>query len=215
MAYKSCIHVEEFKKRKNCIRNLTKMHENFILASNRLAKKNKNQIPIKCFDCNMHATRLHICLSCVYIGCYNKNHHIHKHIQNTAHILAMDAEYGIIYCSKCNDYIYDPLNEQILLKAYINLGNSIDSLSLFFPWIPNQKELNLLNNFCCNNDPNESIINTNTSQTTYNNIKKRKYTSEYKMNLPLVNFDHSTFNSSSLGKIIICRFGITNIDLYL
>ncbi|XP_065317846.1 ubiquitin carboxyl-terminal hydrolase 27-like isoform X3 [Gordionus sp. m RMFG-2023] len=121
----------------------------------------------------------------------------------------MDAEYGIIYCSKCNDYIYDPLNEQILLKAYINLGNSIDSLSLFFPWIPNQKELNLLNNFCCNNDPNESIINTNTSQTTYNNIKKRKYTSEYKMNLPLVNFDHSTFNSSSLGLRGLINLGNT------
>lgn len=66
-------------------------------------------------------SRLHLCLQCVYIGCYQYKH-LFKHFQETKHYLgfnhinneififhniAMSIDYNEIYCYQCGDYVYD------------------------------------------------------------------------------------------------------------
>ena len=64
-------------------------------------------------DAFMSLSRLHCCLSCVYMGCW-KDKHIQSHLKAKKHCFAMDFVHCIVFCVECNDYIYDLDMDHIL-----------------------------------------------------------------------------------------------------
>ena len=52
-----------------------------------------------------------MCLQCVYVGCKD---HLKPHQEATGHCLFADVSTCNVFCSECNDYIYDPDFEQLL-----------------------------------------------------------------------------------------------------
>lgn len=89
------------------------------------------ETPIKCLSCQVgpSSSRLHACLYCVFIGCYEKKH-IHHHQRKFNHPLAIDLTHGHIYCIHCGDYVYDDQFELIgnvykkKQKSYFGLSHA-------------------------------------------------------------------------------------------
>ncbi|XP_027287819.1 ubiquitin carboxyl-terminal hydrolase 51 [Cricetulus griseus] len=106
-----CSHVESFKVAKNWRKNLRMIYQRFIWSGTPETRKRKAKSCI-CQVCNTHKNRLHLCLSCVYFGCFTEKH-IHIHAETKQHNLAVDLYHGVIYCFLCKDYVYDKDIEQI------------------------------------------------------------------------------------------------------
>ncbi|EDQ87525.1 uncharacterized protein MONBRDRAFT_33347 [Monosiga brevicollis MX1] len=59
---------------------------------------------------------LHLCLSCVFIGCFTFSQpngepparHSHEHAVQASHALSLSLAHRRVYCHFCNDFIYDP-----------------------------------------------------------------------------------------------------------
>ena len=60
--------------------------------------------------------RHHICLNCLYIGCFNFSNfsHTQAHFKKTDHAISIDMVYGSVYCFHCQDYQYDEKIEEII-----------------------------------------------------------------------------------------------------
>ena len=90
------------------------------------------QAHTRCSECGTHR-RLLLCLHCVYIGCYEARH-LQQHCKANQHSLgqatvggaplaphsrlrtALDLSYGTVYCSLCQDCVYDEELERIVLR---------------------------------------------------------------------------------------------------
>ncbi|TPX37880.1 hypothetical protein SeMB42_g06822 [Synchytrium endobioticum] len=73
----------------------------------------KLELPLpQCCDCDNVGSRLHACLQCVYLGCWNRGH-MSNHLRDQQHTFAMDFAHCRVFCSECNDYIYDADFEMI------------------------------------------------------------------------------------------------------
>lgn len=57
-----------------------------------------------CYACGGSGPHLYACLHCIYFGC--KGRHIFDHMEKKEHYVALELNYGIIYCHYCKDYIY-------------------------------------------------------------------------------------------------------------
>jgi len=60
--------------------------------------------------------RYHICLNCLYIGCFNFSNfsHTQEHFKKKDHAISIDMVYGSVYCFHCMDYQYDEKIEEII-----------------------------------------------------------------------------------------------------
>lgn len=111
----------------------------------------KQSQALKCHKCESSQSKLYACLQCVYFACYDKKH-IHEHAKVTRHFigesqftlmsmdclilckancccfilfnLAVDLSYGVLYCYRCKDHIYDDDFEEV---AAVKAGNFFGS----------------------------------------------------------------------------------------
>jgi len=109
---------------------------------------------VECQECMTHqhenenhhliSSRHHICLNCLYIGCFNFSNYSHtrEHFKKNDHAISIDMVYGSVYCFHCMDYQYDEKIEEIisdfLRSENFFLGGKFDvyfKLSLITPLI--------------------------------------------------------------------------------
>lgn len=112
-----------------------------------------------CNDClyanDIPLSRLHICLTCNHIGCFNLltnnySSHIHDHYNQTEnrHELSIDLTYGAVYCFSCKDFQYNEKIEEFIKENF--------SRENYFPhgkfseWEPTQQTLKIFSKISIN-----------------------------------------------------------------
>ncbi|TFK34607.1 cysteine proteinase [Crucibulum laeve] len=81
------------------------------------AKRRKVAAPA-CSTCNLSLSRPFACLHCVYAGCWVGGH-IVDHLKDKDHTFCADVKTGSVFCSECDDFIYDAKLDEIYLSAVI------------------------------------------------------------------------------------------------
>nr|XP_040032268.1 LOW QUALITY PROTEIN: ubiquitin carboxyl-terminal hydrolase 22 [Gasterosteus aculeatus aculeatus] len=141
MSPAGCPHANGFKV-DNWKQNLRVIYQCFVWSGSAETRKRKAKSCI-CHMCGAHLNRLHSCLSCVFFGCFAKNH-IHEHAKSKKHNLAIDLLYGGIYCFMCQDYIYDKDMEQIAKEEQRKAWKMQGVGEKYSTWEPTKRELELL-----------------------------------------------------------------------
>ena len=47
-----------------------------------------------CYTCSLYSLRIHVCLECIYLGCFEQKH-IQEHAQKSKHLLGEHAGFGL------------------------------------------------------------------------------------------------------------------------
>ncbi|KAI8620523.1 hypothetical protein BC830DRAFT_1059123, partial [Chytriomyces sp. MP71] len=73
--------------------------------------------------------RLHICLHCPFMGCFKQNH-IQSHLNDSTnnHCFAVDYHHGALFCSKCNDYVWDLDFERVLAGERVRMDALVSKI---------------------------------------------------------------------------------------
>ncbi|KAI8059576.1 hypothetical protein BC940DRAFT_313446 [Gongronella butleri] len=115
-----------------------------------LPKKTRRdkELPVpRCHGCTDNLSRLHMCLHCVFMGCW-KNGHMRQHLKSSDHTFAMDFGRCTLYCSKCHDYVYDTEWMECIIqmeRLKLNLGNrQFKSRSSLTGTIDNSSDVGLM-----------------------------------------------------------------------
>ncbi|KAI8136790.1 hypothetical protein BJV82DRAFT_675667 [Fennellomyces sp. T-0311] len=89
-------------------------------ATNDRKRKQYKELPLpQCSKCHDPLARSHICLHCIYMGCWRKDH-MRDHMKEKGHNFAMDFTHRTLYCYECSDYVYDnELNDLIVRQETI------------------------------------------------------------------------------------------------
>ncbi|KAI8327523.1 hypothetical protein BC941DRAFT_446805 [Chlamydoabsidia padenii] len=107
-------------------------------------KRYRNELPLpQCTVCADPLARLHVCLHCVYMGCWKKGHMRH-HLKTKKHTFAMDFTRCMLYCGDCQDYIYDTnLMDRVVRMETLksDLGNRRFRLRWARRWTPSPDEI--------------------------------------------------------------------------
>lgn len=118
---------------------------------------------------NSSSSRLCICATCYYVGCFRLDStrvsHIAEHSsEKTNHDIFIDLIYATVYCSKCKDFQYNDSLEDISRNSFYR-ANKLQ-FGKFSEWEPSQSILKLLKHFSVNltNNNNTNINNSNNSQ---------------------------------------------------
>ncbi|RUP47522.1 hypothetical protein BC936DRAFT_145648 [Jimgerdemannia flammicorona] len=70
-------------------------------------RRRLDELPLpQCTTCHTPLGRLHVCLHCVFMGCWADGHMAH-HMMEKGHGFAMDFSHRNLYCVECKDYVYD------------------------------------------------------------------------------------------------------------
>merc|ERR1711962_845819 len=117
---------------------------NFVYCFSKDAHKRK-ATSMKCHQCHTYSSYLHACMHCVYFGCYSGSRHIFDHLQKKNHVLAVDLNYGNIYCYMCQSYVYD-VEIDAIMKDEADRASQVryNGKSRYFDWEPNAIEHELL-----------------------------------------------------------------------
>ncbi|KAJ1739919.1 hypothetical protein LPJ78_005013 [Coemansia sp. RSA 989] len=82
--------------------------------------------PPVCLQCSTAGDRLHACLGCDSFGCWRpraQRHgqvpHIIQHLTDSGHAFALDFVHQQVFCSACNDYVYDSTVQAWLMGTQI------------------------------------------------------------------------------------------------
>lgn len=95
-----------------------------------------NSKQLKCETCSLKSaaassisplfsSRLHLCASCMYLGCFNlscPSSHIEQHAKTHDHYLSVDVTYGSVYCYLCKDFQYDQFIEDFARQLFLKEG---------------------------------------------------------------------------------------------
>jgi len=118
--------------------------DRFQNAKNR-AKRRKTSTPM-CGTCDMALSRPFVCLHCSYAGCWSKSH-VSSHLKNSGHQFCADVKSGSVFCSKCDDFIYDAALDDIYLSVVVTAEEKQTRFQVgkksrepFRPWIPTAKD---------------------------------------------------------------------------
>ncbi|KAK9767114.1 hypothetical protein K7432_003339 [Basidiobolus ranarum] len=126
------------------------------LETNEAGKKRKKlsvELPFSvCSDCHYTVGRVHGCLHCSYLGCWNRSH-LQVHLIDKDHIFAMDLNRFTVYCNNCDDYIYDiefdRVHDEEKLHTYTLVSKYIEphiKRPRYVEWRPNEVEVTALRN---------------------------------------------------------------------
>lgn len=142
---KGCSHYLEYKK----VHGLQsyKIIYRYLVKPSSEARKLKAKTCV-CHVCHCFSSRLHTCLSCVYFGCSDPENHMYIHVKTTGHILAVELNYGTVFCFKCRDYIYDAeldqisreIDQQAVHKQFFERRQPV----AYVAWEPTKAEIELL-----------------------------------------------------------------------
>lgn len=117
--------------------------------SQRPAKKRKLSTP-QCGSCGIALSRPFVCLHCSYSGCWSLSH-IQGHLSEAGHHFCVDAKSGSIFCSECDDFVYDAIISDVYNSTTLALEEKYTSFQVakkrrepFRPWTPNDKDTEAL-----------------------------------------------------------------------
>lgn len=136
-----CVHLEPFKRRQSDGECPTLDGFRKAIA---FLRQRSSLHPLHCLECSAFSW-LHICLHCVFIGCFAKDDsHIMQHKEKTGHFLSLETTYFQVYCGLCKDYIYDPEFHRILEEertlAVERALPADPSRAPYRPWRPRSEE---------------------------------------------------------------------------
>ncbi|KAI8058934.1 uncharacterized protein B0P05DRAFT_599889 [Gilbertella persicaria] len=105
-------------------------------------KRQVKELPLpQCTTCSDPLSRLHACLHCVYLGCWRKGH-MKEHQAEKKHIFAMDFDRHTIFCSECDDYVYDiEIDEKIARHELITKSRNKKQRIQYTSWEPTNQEI--------------------------------------------------------------------------
>eukprot|EP00126_Sphaerothecum_destruens_P006941 Sdes_comp19600_c0_seq1m11331 len=110
-SHRGCIHVCTFKKIPNSIEIYRTIQRYIHAFPIPCINTGKRYVP-RCSVCCIPCSRLHLCLSCVFFGCWDQKHSF-EHFSEKNHELAIDILHNHVYCHICKDYTYDSDLERI------------------------------------------------------------------------------------------------------
>ncbi|TFK22778.1 cysteine proteinase [Coprinopsis marcescibilis] len=116
------------------------------------AKRRRIAAP-SCGACGLALSRPLACLHCEFTGCWD-NQHALEHLRDAEHSFCADVKTGAIFCSQCNDFIYDAEMEEISLEAILGAEEKQTRFQVsqklrepFKRWTPDEKEAAAAENF--------------------------------------------------------------------
>ncbi|XP_063825048.1 ubiquitin carboxyl-terminal hydrolase nonstop isoform X2 [Ostrinia nubilalis] len=131
-----CIHLNNFKAAKGT--NPYKIVHAFFVSCTSLEARRYKATSCLCFACGKSGPRMHSCLHCIYFACYAG--HIQEHSKSKKHFLYIDLSYGNVFCTQCQDYIYDRELTEIGMNHRLKEAKSLGISVPFMPWLPNTSE---------------------------------------------------------------------------
>ncbi|XP_012556524.1 ubiquitin carboxyl-terminal hydrolase 22 isoform X1 [Hydra vulgaris] len=139
----TCLHLKNFKENEGIVTFRT-IFSNFVVCFSKDAQIRK-AINMKCHQCHTYSNFLHACLHCVYFGCYSGCRHIIEHLEKKNHILAIDLNYGNIYCNSCKTYVYDKEFDAVAIEESDRAWQiKYSGKRKYVEWEPNGIEQELL-----------------------------------------------------------------------
>ncbi|KAF8720618.1 hypothetical protein AX14_010860 [Amanita brunnescens Koide BX004] len=99
-----------------------------------------------CGTCDLTLFRPFVCLHCDYVGCWSGNH-VANHLREEGHLFCADAKTGCVYCSECENFIYDSALNNVFVSTTLNAEEKHTRFQVlnkrrepFQPWIPGDKD---------------------------------------------------------------------------
>ncbi|KAF7424547.1 hypothetical protein PC9H_009854 [Pleurotus ostreatus] len=115
------------------------------------AKRRKIAVPT-CGTCELSLPRPFVCLHCSFTGCWFGGH-ITAHLAETGHLLCADAKTGAVFCSACNNFVYDPRLDAIHVSTTVSVAERQAKYQVakklrepYRSWIPDAKDAAALAN---------------------------------------------------------------------
>eukprot|EP00731_Ephydatia_muelleri_P038015 Em0630g1a len=145
---KGCVHFQEYKKARG-LQSYRVIYRYLVrpLSVSAEARKLKAKTCL-CHVCHNSSLRLHACLHCVFFGCLEPDNHMQLHVKATGHSLAIELNYGIAFCFKCKDYIYDAELDAISRETLQQLAqkqcSALQQPPPYMGWEPSTTEIDLL-----------------------------------------------------------------------
>ncbi|TDL25569.1 cysteine proteinase [Rickenella mellea] len=105
------------------------------------AKRRKISMPT-CGTCGLTLVRPFICLDCPFGGCWHGGH-IVDHLKEAKHRFCADVKSGSVFCSKCDDFIYNRAVEDLFHSVTLSAEEKETKFQRrepYKPWIPDAKE---------------------------------------------------------------------------
>ncbi|KDQ59150.1 hypothetical protein JAAARDRAFT_715565 [Jaapia argillacea MUCL 33604] len=106
-----------------------------------IAKRRKIAHPA-CDTCGVTLTRPFACLRCSSTGCWFGGH-ISQHLHESGHQFCMDVKSGSVFCSSCDDFVYEPLLEHTFSSTTLaaeEKATKFQSREPFQAWVPSDKD---------------------------------------------------------------------------
>lgn len=145
---KGCVHFQEYKKARG-LQSYRVIYRYLVrpLSVSAEARKLKAKTCL-CHVCHNSSLRLHACLHCVFFGCLEPDNHMQLHVKATGHALAIELNYGIAFCFKCKDYIYDAeldaISRETLQQLAQKQSSALQQPPPYMGWEPSTTEIDLL-----------------------------------------------------------------------
>ncbi|KAF8344708.1 hypothetical protein F5887DRAFT_969390 [Amanita rubescens] len=99
-----------------------------------------------CGTCDLSLFRPFVCLHCDYAGCWSDNHVV-NHLREESHLFCVDAKTGCVYCSECDNFIYESALNTVFVSTTLNAEEKHTRFQVlnkrrepFQPWVPGEKD---------------------------------------------------------------------------
>lgn len=109
------------------------------------AKRRKVSSPT-CDKCDQALSRPFVCLHCSFAGCWSEGH-ITNHLKETGHTFCTDTKSGSVFCSECEDFVFDDTIDELYLAAVLSVEEQSTKFQVakrgrepYQPWIPTGDE---------------------------------------------------------------------------
>ncbi|KAH7884812.1 hypothetical protein F5I97DRAFT_2039828, partial [Phlebopus sp. FC_14] len=105
------------------------------------AKRRRVAAPT-CDFCKLTLPRPFVCLTCPFSGCWSDNH-ITNHLKEACHPFCVDSSSGSVFCSVCDDFIYDPAVDDLYISTVVLVEEQLTRFQArepYQPWTPTAEE---------------------------------------------------------------------------
>ncbi|KAI4376848.1 hypothetical protein MLD38_014562 [Melastoma candidum] len=113
-----CNHLADHKLRHGGISFYNTLHDSLSLSFNGRPTLALSSPSARCFSCSPspHQERLYLCLICSSISC--PRHALSHSRSSLGHSISVDVERAELFCSNCDDQVYDPDFDSILVRKF-------------------------------------------------------------------------------------------------
>ncbi|KAH6909348.1 hypothetical protein BKA70DRAFT_1400237 [Coprinopsis sp. MPI-PUGE-AT-0042] len=149
----TCLHIQSELQDNNLVAEELKAKYKNVLQWNvhrsqavRASFKRRKVAPPSCGTCGIALARPFACLNCEYAGCWDDGHAA-EHLRNTEHRFFADVKTGAVYCSECEDFIYDSTMDELRADAIVEAEEKHTRFQVsqkprdpYVRWVPHDKD---------------------------------------------------------------------------